>query len=227
MKPLFNLKEVETCKRGTIFNFECENCQKVFSIGAYNVRYYLKINRTIKYCCRDCADKGKSKNSRKIQNCNQCNKPIERRKSLFGKNGFAFCNQSCACSYRNAHKTYGYKRSKLEKWIEIKLLEKYPNLQFDFNKNNTINAELDIFIPSLNLAFELNGIFHYEPIYGEEKLAKQINNDKRKFQACLEKNIELCIIDTSKQHHFKEQKSLEFLNIIIDIINNKINIPIE
>lgn len=48
------------------------------------------------------------------------------------------------------------------------------------------------------------------------------NNDKRKFQACLEKNIELCIIDTSTQKYFKETTSKIYLDIILKIINNKL-----
>lgn len=58
---------------------------------------------------------------------------------------------------------------------------------------------MDIYIPVLSLAFELNGIFHYEPIYGEGKLLSIQNNDDRKFQACLEHDIELCIINSSEQ----------------------------
>ena len=85
-----------------------------------------------------------------------------------------------------------------------------------------IDAELDIYIPSLNLAFELNGIFHYEPIFGEKKLNSTKNNDKRKFQACLEKNIELCIIDTSTQKYFKENTSNIYLDIILKITDNKL-----
>jgi hypothetical protein len=74
---------------------------------------------------------------------------------------------------------------------------------------------------SLNIAFELNGIFHYEPIYGNDKLNKIQNNDMRKFQACLEHNIELCIIDTSQQKYFKESTSQKYLNIIVNILNEK------
>jgi hypothetical protein len=72
-----------------------------------------------------------------------------------------------------------------------------------------------------SLAFELNGIFHYEPIFGDEKLDKITNNDNRKFQACLEKKIELCIIDTSKFGYFKESGARKFLDIVVDIINKK------
>jgi hypothetical protein len=80
-------------------------------------------------------------------------------------------------------------------------------------------SELDIYIPSLKLAFELNGIFHYEPIFGNEKLNKIQKNDNNKFLKCQEKNISLCIIDTSSQKYFKEQTSKKILDIIINIIN--------
>ena len=92
-------------------------------------------------------------------------------------------------------------------------------LEFHFNRKDAINGELDIFIPSLKLAFELNGIFHYEPIYGPEKLGKIQNNDLRKSQACLERGIELCLIDVSSMTYFKPIKGRKFLNIIQNIIN--------
>jgi len=74
----------------------------------------------------------------------------------------------------------------------------------------------------MRLAFELNGPFHYEPIFGTEQLKYTQNNDKRKFQACIEHNIELCIIDTSQQKYFKPSTAQPYLKIIKDIINSKI-----
>ena len=97
-----------------------------------------------------------------------------------------------------------------------------PTLEIKYNHKEAINAELDIYIPSLRVAFELNGIFHYEPIYGHDKLAAIQNNDSRKFQACLEKNIELVIIDTSHENYFKEKASRKYLDIILKIINIKL-----
>ena len=102
------------------------------------------------------------------------------------------------------------------------LIQSYPNLELHFNRKDTINAELDIYIPHLKLAFELNGIFHYEPIYGEKKLQSTQTNDKRKFQACLEQNIELCIIDVSKEKYFKEHISKKYLDIITTIVKSKL-----
>ena len=75
-----------------------------------------------------------------------------------------------------------------------------------------------IYIPSLRLAFELNGIFHYEPIFGQDRLDKIQSNDGNKFQRCQEQGISLCIIDTSKQTYVKESTSQPFLDIILDII---------
>ena len=103
----------------------------------------------------------------------------------------------------------------------LELIGKYPNLHIDYNKTNAINAELDIYIPSLNLAFELNGIFHYEPIFGDKKLQQTKTNDQRKFQACLEKGIELCIIDTHNAKYFKKERDQKFLDIITNIIDKK------
>jgi hypothetical protein len=105
--------------------------------------------------------------------------------------------------------------------LQQKLPKLYPDLEFHFNRKDAINSELDIYIPSLQLAFELNGIYHYEPIHGEEKLNQIQNNDNRKFAACIENNISLCIIDASIMKNFKEHKANDFLNIIKNVINQK------
>jgi hypothetical protein len=104
-------------------------------------------------------------------------------------------------------------------WIEEELIKKYPKLQIDYNKTDVIGAELDIYIPSLKLAFELNGIFHYEPIFGEKKLGETKSTDERKFMMCAEKRIGLCIIDTHHSKYLKRERDRQFLNIITDIID--------
>ena len=198
---------------------ECLFCKQDFLCTKRNIKHAL-LNSTKdkrKFCTLKC-----SKEYLKSLNfiiCSYCNNKSHRQKALINV-GNNFCTQSCAAKYNNAHKTKGTRRSKLEQWLEIKLLELYPDLEFHFNKTDAINAELDIYIPSLKLAFELNGIFHYEPIYGQDKLDKIQSNDHRKFQACIEHNISLCIIDTTSLLHFKENNAIIFLNILTSILND-------
>lgn len=156
--------------------------------------------------------------------CKQCNSIItipDTQKAVHARYK-KFCNKSCAAIWNNAHKSKGTRVSKLERWLAIKLCELYPNLDFHFNRKDAIDGELDIFIPSFKLAFELNGIFHYEPIYGPEKLKSIRSNDTRKFQACIERGIELCVVDVSGLTYFKEQKAAKYLDIICQLISNKL-----
>lgn len=224
MQPLFDIDKIKEYDRDEKMPFLCERCFNIFYIEAGyidNKKSNTKVG--FKYCSRDCSDLAISMN-KVLMSCANCNKNIiilcsQRKKS---KSGRSFCNQSCAAKYNNAHKTKGTRRSKLENWLENKLKTIYTDLDIKFNDKQTINSELDIYIPSLNLAFELNGIFHYEPIYGSDKLSDIQNNDDRKFQACLEQNIELVIIDTSDQSYFKESSSKKYLDIITNIINLKL-----
>jgi len=174
------------------------------------------------FCSKECRYKSLNFKWPQTVTCLNCNKEFKKLGSQIKKSPNHFCTKSCAATYNNTHKTKGNRKSKLEYFLEDRLIKFYPDLEFHFNRKDAINSELDIYIPSLNLAFELNGIFHYEPIYGEDKLNQIQNNDNRKFQACLEKKIELCIIDTSKLGYFKESNALPYLKIVQDIIDRKI-----
>ena len=211
-------------KSRDLIDLQCENCSSKFSRPKNNVQWALKRTDTnyLKYCSSKC----KSAHSKisVLSKCGGCNVQISVKPSVLkkSKSGKTFCSKSCAVTYNNINKTHGLRRSKLELWLQTQLSDMYPDLEIHYNKTDAIKAELDIFVPSLKLAFELNGVFHYEPIFGEEKLKSIKNNDTRKFQACLERNIELCIIDTSKQKYFKEKTSIVFKNIISDLINSKL-----
>ena len=133
-----------------------------------------------------------------------------------------FCSHSCSAIYNNKHKQKGSRRSKLEIWLEKRLKKTYPSIKFLFNDKTIINSELDIYIPELNLAFELNGIFHYEPIFGIDKLNSIQNNDNSKIKQCLEKHIDLYVIDTTEQKNFNFKSSNKYLNIIKKLIKDKL-----
>jgi hypothetical protein len=221
MTFLFTDKDFENAKSHDKLNLKCKNCNGTFSSTKKAINFELKHKRgRLQFCTKKCFD-DKQTNKNPV-NCKQCNKIVLKIPSQLKRSPNTFCSSSCSATYNNTHKKFGTRRSKLEKWLEEKLIQLHPNLVFHFNRKDTINAELDIYIPSLKLAFELNGIFHYEPIYGEEKLHSTQNNDKRKFQACLEQKIELCIIDVSKETYFKEHISKKYLDIINNIINSKL-----
>jgi hypothetical protein len=219
--------------------YKCEICNKEFekkmALVGHKAHHVSRNNNKIVNRIR-MENIRKSNISKYLENpehCLQCNVVIEYDKYLtkaadrryFEKKGETynyFCSSSCAATYNNTHKTKGNRKFKLEFYLEKELPLLYPNLEFHFNRKDAINSELDVYIPSMKLAFELNGIFHYEPIYGDLKLEQIQNNDKRKFQACLENNIELCIIDSSQLKYFKESNAKPYLDIIVNIINNKL-----
>lgn len=194
-------------------NITCKFCDE-------NV-YKKHVDKNTKFCSKICQDK--SRKNKITLPCLTCGKLVERVPSSLKKtNNNAFCNHACAAKYMNAHKTTGTRVSKLEIYLQEQLVLLYPNINFHFNRKDTINSELDIYLPDYKLAFELNGIFHYEPIYGHDKLSQIQNNDTRKFQACLENNIELVIIDSSSLGYLKKDKADKYLKIITDIINLKL-----
>lgn len=179
-------------------------------------RYFNGWNNALEYCGMP-QQFLKCKILDKARECIFCHKKYT---AKFRKD--KFCSRSCAGKYNNSNKKHGYRRSKLEILVEQKLLDRYTDLEFHFNRKDAIKSELDVYIPSLKLAFELNGVFHYEPIYSEEQLKTIQNNDDRKFQACIERGIELCIIDTSKQKRFNELTSKQYIDIIFNIIDRRL-----
>jgi hypothetical protein len=223
MIPKYTIKEFNDAKSKHFLKLQCTQCNCTFKrtkkiiSRAINTPQYGELN----FCSRKC--QGASKLKEKEVICKNCSKNFIKKECQIKKSNNNFCSRSCSVTYKNLNKNYGNKRSKLEDFLEKELIISFPSLQFLFNDKTTINSELDIYIPSLKLAFELNGIFHYEPIFGPEKLNQIQNNDKRKFQACLEHEIELVLIDVSSMKHFKPKNAIKFYNIIIDIIKFKLN----
>ena len=220
MIQLYTQEEFEQAKSRQLLPLQCKICKTTFHRAKNKIQNHIKgIDAGCEYCSRKCFHIGKIK---KIKcKCKQCGTDIFKTPRILKKIKHPFCSTSCCATYTNTHKTFGFTRSKLESYIEKRLTELYPTLLIRYNEKEDINSELDIYIPSLKFAVELNGPIHYEPIFGKEKMEQTQNNDQRKFQACLERGIELCIIDTSKPKNFSEKSGEIFLKMIMNIINMK------
>jgi hypothetical protein len=222
MIPLFTQEEYDSSLVSDKLMCQCYYCGSPFKTTKREITYTIKgTKNTAQFCSKKC----QGANTRtKIQvNCANCNIKIEKIPAEIkkSKSNNHFCSKSCATTFNNKHKSTGTRRSKLEIYLEQQLPILYPNLEFHFNRKDAIDSELDIYIPSLSLAFELNGIFHYEPIYGSKKLDQIKNNDISKSKACIDNQIDLCIIDTSQFKHFKPLKAQKYVDIIVNIINQR------
>lgn len=218
MKPLYTQLEFNEANSKTLLPCECYNCNTEFLLTKKRIKDALNPNCNDKgmFCSMKCMQE--SQKTRAIINCHLCKRETIKHVCNIKKDKLSFCSNSCRTKHYNQHKTWGSNRSKLEKWVEERLTELYPSLDIDYNNTDVIGYELDIYIPSLKLAFELNGIFHYEPIFGEDKLNETIKNDKNKIKICREQGISLCVIDTTEQTYFKPKKSVKYLNMITERI---------
>lgn len=112
----------------------------------------------------------------------------------------------------------GKEGSKLEKYL-YQEIEK-AGYKVDFHKKYLIqneNLEIDMYIPELKTIIEVDGPSHFLPIWGEEKLQKQIKADNNKTGLILSKGLAIvriknlsdsvCLAD-------KEKLRLDLLKIL-------------
>lgn len=107
--------------------------------------------------------------------------------------------------------------SKLEKFILNGLVKN--GYKTDFHKEqNLLNTKLqiDIFLPQLNTAIEIDGPSHFLPVWGEDSLARNIKYDNKKTGLLLGKG---CVIIRVKQSHdFSTSRAKKILSTILDLL---------
>lgn len=191
-------------------NISCHNCKKLFSRDRRNLNKKSKF----KFCSKKC---GTSfyKTIMTIE-CYTCSKPIKRVLSVFNKSKTKrfFCSHSCSAKYSNSHKTVGTRRSKLEIKLESIFRLNYPDLDIICNKTSCIPYELDFYFPSLKLAFEINGILHYKPVYGVKKLTATQKTDSAKILLCGDLGIKLHQFDIYSIHSDEKK----FINLCLELL---------
>jgi hypothetical protein len=168
----------------------CGHCNKKFNKKTYEIKRVPNH-----FCSRKC--KGLSQAlTRIITKCSSCSKTLEVQRHALkkSKSGRSFCDKSCAASFNNQLKRKS-RRSKCEIMLYEMLKNRFPNVAMMAGDKTMLNGyEVDIAIPSLNLAIEWNGIVHFLPIYGKDKLHRVQTNDQKKLSLAAEKGIELIVI---------------------------------
>lgn len=110
--------------------------------------------------------------------------------------------------------------SKLEKFLQKSLQEK--GFDVIFHKKGLVvnsNLEVDIFIPALKTAIEVDGPAHFFPVWGEDSLRRHITADAEKAGLLL--NEGLCIVRIKHlnknitQHHMRK-----VLDGLVEVLNN-------
>lgn len=203
---------------------QCSSCQTVFTRTRKVLDDRLRQVPDSMHCTLSC--KNLDKGQAFIIQCVECGNTTRRTESQLNtrldKHGNCnqFCSRSCSVTHQNKNKTTGHRRSKLEIMVEDHIIENYPKLEFICNDSSLIGLELDFYFPDLKLGIELNGIFHYQPIFGEEKLQSTIKNDQLKIEKCKQFGIQLVQVDTSTQKTVNNKTSKPYVQKISDVIHS-------
>jgi very-short-patch-repair endonuclease len=99
----------------------------------------------------------------------------------------------------------------------------------DFHKEQTLSntkLQIDIFIPSLNVAIEIDGPSHFLPVWGDDTLQKNIKYDNKKTGLVLGKGCALIRIKQTRDFSNARAEILwEKLSEILSSIKTKFPNP--
>jgi len=113
--------------------------------------------------------------------------------------------------------------SKLEKFILQDLVS--HSFKVDFHKEQSLvntKLQIDLFLPNINVAIEVDGPSHFLPVWGEDSLKKNKKYDDKKTGLILGKGLVLIRIKQVKD--FSKARAKEVCNnLIVELnkINNK------
>lgn len=107
--------------------------------------------------------------------------------------------------------------SKLEKFILAKLLEQ--NYKVHFHKEQILantKLQIDIFLPEDNIAIEVDGPSHFEPVWGEDSLSRNQAYDQKKTGLILGKGIKL--IRIKQTGDYSKAKAIILTQQLMDLL---------
>ena len=214
----FCSKQCRLTKPNTKTEINCSHCNVPMLRDRYDFKHLDNM-----YCSRKCRDLHNT--AKTMVCCAECGQQTLKKRCHIEKSKTKkfFCGSSCAGTYNSRIKKTGYIRSKLEIETEGVLKARYPDLEILFNNRSLIKKELDIYIPSLAVAIEINGTGHYEPIYGDEKLKRTLDNDSIKKECCEKIGVKLFVVSTLGQVYVTSKTNYPYIQQMIDIIESEIS----
>lgn len=115
--------------------------------------------------------------------------------------------------------------SKLEKFLLESLIK--DGYKVDFHKEQSLlntKLQIDLFLPTLNIAIEVDGPSHFKPVWGQENLKRNKGYDNKKTGLILGKGLVLIRIKQTKD--FSKARASTIYNVLkTHIINIEQNFP--
>lgn len=113
--------------------------------------------------------------------------------------------------------------SKLEKFLLKKLIS--DGFKVDFHKEQSLvntKLQIDLFLPTINTAIEVDGPSHFEPVWGQDSLNRNITYDNKKQGLILGKGFVLIRIKQTKDFSKTRAEIIHsrLLKVISDIKQN-------
>ena len=113
-----------------------------------------------------------------------------------------------------AIRTAAKEGSKMERWVKERLEDSGFSVRAHVLIIPSENLEIDLYIPDLKTIIEVDGPSHFLPIWGEEKLQKQLNADLRKSGALLSKGYAVIRLKSLGQESLAKRE--EMLSSVVD-----------
>ena len=104
--------------------------------------------------------------------------------------------------------------SKMERWVKERVEEAGFSVRMHVVIIPAENLEIDLYIPELKTIIEVDGPSHFLPIWGEDKLQKQVNADLRKSGALLSKGYAVIRLKTLGQESLAKREDM--LKSVVD-----------
>jgi hypothetical protein len=187
---------------------QCLHCSKIFLLEKHRVQRAVERG-TGKYCSQTCARHARRTSQEVL--CANCKNTFRKHGVELKRTRAHFCSRSCSAQHNNKLKKFGAtRRSKAEDYLCKLMRQDFPDLTLVQNDRSLLPSglEIDIFIPSLKLAIELNGPIHYYPLFGESKLKKIQAADVQKQLEIQLLGCDLLVVDISAYGYFKKAKAM-------------------